>query len=109
MTVSKSFKILTFGTIFTVATASFAYAGEGNKDCKWKKTASEAAAVTPTATTYAAQNTPETQVLSEQASMKMKQEKKVYTFDEALDLCTSKQATDLQACIDKKTGQKPKS
>lgn len=34
---------------------------------------------------------------------------KVYTFDEALSLCQEHGATDLQACIDKKTGRLPKS
>lgn len=33
----------------------------------------------------------------------------VYTFEEALSLCQKHGATDLQACVDKKTGHTPKS
>lgn len=33
----------------------------------------------------------------------------IYTFDEALSLCQKHGATNLQACIDKKTGRTPKS
>lgn len=91
-------KIAGLSVIAIAMTAGTAMAGNG-KDCKHKKKTdvkSEATA-TPAGTTA---------VMGVSAtSDKAMAKHKVYTFDDALKLCTEKGAADLQACIDYKTGK----
>lgn len=75
-------------------TAGTAFAGNG-KDCGEKTTAmkSQSTAATPATAVLAASEHKKTKI------------KKSYSFDEAVKMCQSKGAADLQACIDYKTGK----
>jgi len=97
MRVSK-LKMTGLAVLMTAFAAGSAYAGDG-KDCDHKKTA---AVKTQTAIIA----TPQVTVLSDadtKDAMKTTS-KKVYSFEDALKLCQKKGVTDLQACVDYKTG-----
>jgi len=96
-----TFKIAGLSLITLAFTAGSALAGDG-KSCDDKK---KIAMKTPaTATAIAA--TPQTTVLSaaERSPVMTKKAKKVYSFEDALKLCQEKAVSDLQACVDYKTG-----
>lgn len=104
---SNSIKTIAIGSALLAFGASAAFAGEGHaKDCN-KASKVEASTYAPTTQTTLSSAVSETQVMA--ASAKAEKMKKVYSFDEAVELCTSKQVADLQACVDKKTGQTPQS
>ncbi len=105
MTLTQSLKTAGFTFVAIAMTAGMAHAGNGkdcykkdhsgmNKDAKAENTmVLDAKAEAKDAKTY-----------------KATKEMKTLTFDEAVTLCTKKQVADLQACVDKKTGQaKPES
>ena len=102
MTHTKTLKILGTAIIAVAFTSGAAIAGPG-KDCNhkdhstaMKSEASQQTAVLPAST--------------ERTNSADQKQMKAYTFDEALALCQKHGATDLQACVDKKTGKvnKPK-
>jgi|GEM_PF-3268294 len=91
-------------------TAGTAYAGNG-KDCKNKTHAAKAPAAATSTMTSTTTEAPYSAVLpasSEAAPKAHKKKMKVLTFDQALELCQKKGVSDLQGCIDKKTGQTAK-
>lgn len=93
----KPLKIAATSLVIIAFAAGTAMAGD-KAGCKDKKTAMKTeAAVTATAATNVLAAT-------ERADAKAKM-KKVYTFDQAMELCQKKGADDLQACIDYKTGK----
>lgn len=110
----KSLKVLAATGLAIALTGTAAFAGPG-KDCGDKHKAKAATQASMQSSTT------QTTVLSaaqtgQAASSKMAktnvkaQTRKVYSFDDALELCQKKQAADLQACIDYKTGKtQPKS
>lgn len=102
MTPMIPLKTLGFSLLAATLIGGTASAGDG-KDCKDK---------THTAM-IKSESTAATAVLpaSAERAYPAKKTMKAYTFDEALAKCTEYGATDLQACIDKKTGvaAKPKS
>ena len=89
-----SLKTLSVSIVVTGLMAGTAFAG-GGENCDDKKHAAK--------TTAAVTSTAQTTVLS--ASDKATAAKMTMTFDQALAACQKKQAKDLQACIDYKTGQ----
>lgn len=99
MTPTSKLNLTGFAIIALGMTSGLAIAGEGHKDCKKNKTTAQAtmpsstAGYMPASTSVAA------------TSERAKTKSKVMTFDEALELCTSKRAENLQACVDKKSGQ----
>ncbi len=103
MTITRSIKIIGATVLLAGFASGTAMAGD-KKNCadKHKTTAekTETRMSTPTAVLPAK---------AEAATTEGKTMKKVYTFDEALAKCQKYGATDLQACIDKKTGVAPKS
>jgi len=94
-----SLKIAGLSVITLAFTAGSAMAGDG-KNCDHKKKA--AMKTTATAVTV----TPQTTVLSttERTEVAPKKARKTYSFEDALKICQEKGVTDLQACIDYKTG-----
>lgn len=90
---TKLFKTFAIAATTMALTAGTALAGPG-KDCADKKHS--------TATEASMSTSSETAVMGATAEAKMR---KNYTFDEALEICEKKAATDLQACIDYKTGK----
>ena len=111
MTFTKSAKIIGASVLLASFVSGTAIAGD-KKNCEGKSHTTAKSTVT--------QVSPPTVVLpaSAQTTVYASQPKttdanqtvtKVYTFDEALAKCQKYGATDLQACIDKKTGQAPKS
>ncbi len=107
MTITRSIKLIGATVLIAGLASGTASAGD-KKDCNYKKH------TTAQKTTTSTVSTPSV-VLPAKAQAgystmdKAKSMKKIYTFDEALSLCQKHGATDLQACIDKKTGQTPKS
>jgi len=92
-------KITGFAVLALGLTVGSAYAGDGKK-CDHKKKAAVTASQTAVIVT------PQMTVLSDAQRVDTTQNKvrKTYSFDDALKLCQDKGATDLQACIDYKTG-----
>jgi hypothetical protein len=89
---TTSLKFAACTVIALAFTSGVAIAGEG-KDCDKSYTKTTASTMSTTS---------ETAVMGASSEVKAK---KAYSFDEALELCTKKQAKDLQACIDYKTGK----
>ena len=87
-------KIASLAALTLAFSAGTAFAGEG-KDCDHKKAAMKTQAST-------AQQTSVLGAKTVKADKKMA--KKVLSFEDATKLCVDKGATDLQACIDYKTG-----
>lgn len=107
MTLTKSIKIIGAAVLIASFASGTAMAGD-KKNCADKKH-------TTAQKTQTQMSTP-TVVLPAKAEASgypamtdTKVMKKVYTFDEALSICQKHGATDLQACVDKKTGRTPKS
>jgi len=107
MTLTRSFKIIGASVLIVGMASGTALAGD-KKNCgdKHKTTAkkTQTQMSTPTVVLPAKAETS-----GYPATTEAKKMKKVYTFDEALAKCQKYGATDLQACIDKKTGRTPKS
>jgi len=98
-------KLTSAAILMTAFTAGTAYAGN-EKNCDHKKTAAAKTQAVITAT-------PQVTVLSDVQSSApinkastQRSAKTSYSFDEALRLCQKKGVTDLQACVDYKTGAK---
>jgi len=90
-----SLKVLGTSIVAAGFMAGTAFAGGGEK-CKDKKNT----------TTASVTSTAQTTVLSASEKAQMaKTAKTVMSFDDALALCQKKGVTDLQACIDYKTGK----
>lgn len=101
MTIKLTAKMLIATTTISMAFSGAALAGPGKEGCDKTKTSAA----------YKSEMT-QTSVASDSATMtavKTKKVKKTYSFEQALEKCQAKGVSDLQACIDKKTGQKPQS
>jgi hypothetical protein len=96
-----SLKIVSLAALTLAFSAGTAFAGEG-KDCDHKKKAAMKTQAT-TAQQSAVLSASETGATMAKAEKKAK---KVYSFEDATKLCVDKGVTDLQACIDYKTGAK---
>ncbi len=107
MTIKKSIQLISATVLLAGFASGTASAGD-KKDCNYKKHTTTAQK-TETAVSTPTVVLPATAQAGYSAMSKAEKMKKVYTFDEALTLCQKHGATDLQACIDKKTGQTPKS
>lgn len=111
MTFTRSFKIIGASVLIAGLASGTAMAGD-KKDCgdKHKATAEKTQTQMSTPTVVLpAKAEMSGYPASTEAKTDAKKMKKVYTFDEALAKCQKYGATDLQACIDKKTGHTPKS
>jgi len=106
MTINRSIKLFAAATLIAGFASAPASAGD-KKDCNYKKNTTaqqtQTKVMTPTVVL------PAKAEVGYSAVEKAEKMKKIYTFDEALSLCQKYGATDLQACIDKKTGVVPKS
>lgn len=104
MTIKSNLKIAGFVIAAIGLTTGTAIAGEGH--CKDKKQSAMMKTEAPAQTMVLPAAT-------EKAGYPAKKTMQKLTFDQALSLCQKHGAADLQACIDKKTGQstsyKPKS
>ena len=98
MTTFTALKMASATLIALGLTSGAALAGD-KKDCKNHKTTAQMSTTSTTAG-YASTATTVAST-SERSAKKMR----VMSFDDALELCTSKNASNLQACIDKKTGK----
>ncbi len=117
MTFTKSAKLIGASVLMAGFMSGSAFAGD-KKDCKNKDHTSAYSTQTQSGVTTVVlparteintyTPTPQASTMAQDATAKT-QEMKVLTFDEALAKCQKYGATDLQACIDKKTGQAPKS
>jgi len=101
MTITTSLKFAGLTIAAIGLTAGVAFAGEGCKDKAHKTTAMKSEAAT--------QNTAVLAASTEKTKYSKAKTAKVLTFEEALKLCQSAGVSDLQACVDKKTGVMPKS
>ena len=98
-------KLTSAAIIGLALTSGFAIAGEGHKDCAKKKTTARQNSTTTTTAAYSKAST-SVAGSTEHSAKKMK----VMSYDAAVELCTSKKVTNLQACVAKKTGKtKPES